>query len=854
MANPFPKLSPRSIRIIYTVLTLIVLSICLLNFSVQMFVRVTGNDQCRWIDKDTSMLLIKDIVSGGVAERAGIKDGDFLVKINGESFKTSREAQLRINKLAGSYATYSIVRNGIQMDAQVLILKYINLGYLGQFLFGLGFLLVGYVVVIVKPMGKIQRMFARFSIYSILFFGFSAYSMDAQVDPRWQLILLAIAFALTSIFAPPPLVRFFLFFPVKRKWQTSRVFTVFLYSVSVLLLVGMFVNGNMRGPQWVTNSLFFTRYAFFFSGFVIFIRSYFVFVPKEQRVQLRPVLIGVAIGLILFSYALAVQTFIPFAAFLNPMILLPMMLLVVVPMFFGYAIFRHRLMDVDVVIRRSLIYGTVTASLAAIYLVSVYGIGSLVNYFFGAQDNQLFVVVSLIVVAFIFDPVKQRLQDGIDRVFFHERYDYQEALLEFTQELPRLMEREHILHSIISRLSSTMHIEKLSVFICGEKEGCNSFIQNLNQEDCAFDDGDHTLMALLQETRKPVDLHLLGDEYDLTDLKGEEKQKLQRSGIVLSVPMFLQDRLIGFINVGPKMSGKVYSQEDINLLATVAGQAAIAIENSRLHQSEIDQQRVIEELDLARKIQQGLFPKKSPEISGLDIAGVSMPALSVGGDYYDFIQLSPDKILAVVADVSGKGMSAALYMSKVQGMVQLASHIYKTPKEMLVNINRRIFDGMDRRSFITMILALFDLKKKEVRICRAGHNKALLDVHGKITALEGGGIGLGLERGPMFEDAIEEVRIPIKSDSLFLFYTDGITEAMNEEQLQLGESAVADILKAKRHLSAEGIQRAILAAVEKFRGSAEQHDDVTMVVVKSKSRRTPSKKQVHPPLLQHRGQ
>ena len=836
MTNPFSKLSQRSIRVIYTLLTLIVLSLCLLNFSVQMFERVTGNDQCRWVDQDTSKLLIKDIVSGGVTEKAGIKNGDLLLKINNENFITSQEAQLKINKLAGSYATYLLERDGTRFETRVLILKYINLGYLGQFLLGVGFLLVGYVVVMVKPLGKIQRMFARYSIFSMLFFGVSPILLDPQTNPSWRLVLLEITFIFTSFVALPPLVRFFLFFPVKRKWQSSHVFTVLLYSASFLLVVGIIMNGIIiHGPQWLTIAFIITRYAFFLTGFIIFIQSYFAFVPREHRLQLRPVLMGVAIGLIIFTYAFAVQTFIPFAAFLNPWILLPMMLLFVVPVFFGYAIFRHRLMDVDVVVRRSLIYGTVTASLAAIYLVTVYGIGTLVNYFFGAQDNHMLVVVSLIVVAFVFDPVKQRFQNGIDRIFFHERYDYQQALLEFTQELPRLMEMEHILNSIVSRLSSTMHIDRLSVFICGEKEGCNTVVHNLNQADCVFHDGDHTLMALLRETRKPADLHLLDDEYDVTDLKDEEKKNLLRSGIVLAVPMFLQDRLVGFINVGPKMSGKVYSQEDINLLATVAGQAAIAIENSRLHKSEIDQQRVKEELDLARKIQQGLFPKTNPQVSGLDIAGVSMPALSVGGDYYDFIQLNPKKILAVVADVSGKGMSAALYMSKVQGMVQLAAHIYRTPKEMLTNINRRIFDGMDRKSFITMILALFDLKKKEVRICRAGHNKALFGVDGKIRFLEGGGIGLGLERGPVFEDAIEEVRIPIKPDSLFLFYTDGITEAMNEEKQQLGEQAIVDLLKTKRRLSAERIQQAILMEVEKFRGSAEQHDDVTMVVVKSKN-------------------
>jgi sigma-B regulation protein RsbU (phosphoserine phosphatase) len=308
---------------------------------------------------------------------------------------------------------------------------------------------------------------------------------------------------------------------------------------------------------------------------------------------------------------------------------------------------------------------------------------------------------------------------------------------------------------------------------------------------------------------------------------------LLRAGVALAVPMFLQERLAGFINVGPKMSGKVYSQEDITLLSTVAGQAAIAIENARLHKSEIEQQRIKEELDLARKIQQGLFPKANPEIPGLDIAGISVPALSVGGDYYDFIQLGSRKILAVVADVSGKGMSAALYMSKIQGMVQLAAHMYATPKEMLTNINRRIFEGIDRKSFITMILALFDLKKKQVRICRAGHNKALVGADGAFRFLEGGGIGLGLERGPVFENAIEEVRLPIKSNSVFLFYTDGITEAMNEKKHQLGEQAIVNLLKTKRRHSSWQIEQAILTAVEEFRGPAEQHDDVTMVVVKS---------------------
>jgi sigma-B regulation protein RsbU (phosphoserine phosphatase) len=807
--------------------------ICSVNFWIGMYEHPTGNDQCRWVGEGYSRILISDVVPGGVTDKAGVKDGDYLLRINGKEFKTDLDAQRIINKEVGSTVTYLIERDGRQFETSVYILKLINLAFTALFLYGLGFLFVGFVVVLVKPQGKIQRMFARYSILSMLFFGLTSMSFDPAADPQWLIRTVGLSFLLASFLAPPIFVRFFLFFPIKRRGHASKLLAGALYAMSLALTLMIVLLPAEAKQQALRSVALFGRFAFYLAGFVLFIQSYFFLTPKVRRIQLRPVLIGVVIGIVVFAYVLAIQRKDPLLPFLHPTLLLPVMLLVVVPVFFGYAIFRYRLMDVDLVIRRSLTYGTVTASLAAIYLLMVYGVGSLLSYFFGQHESQVLNVVSLAVIAIVFDPIKQRFQNGVDRLFYRERYDYQRALLEFTQELPRLMEMEHILNSIINRLSSTMHIERIAVVICGEKEGCSSVVKNIDEKDCSFVDGKHSLMALLRKMRGPVDLHLLGDEYDTTEINEPEKQMLLRAGVALAVPMFLQERLVGFINVGPKMSGKVYSQEDITLLSTVAGQAAIAIENARLHKAEIEQQLIKEELDLARKIQQGLFPKANPEMPGLDIAGVSVPALSVGGDYYDFIELGPKKILAVVADVSGKGMSAALYMSKIQGMVQLAAHMYVTPKEMLTNINRRIFEGIDRKSFITMILALFDVKKKEVRICRAGHNKALVGVDGTFRFLKGGGIGLGLERGPVFENAIEEVRLPISPNGLFLFYTDGITEAMNEKRHELGEQAIVNVLKSKRRHSSWEIEQSILTAVEEFRGSAEQHDDVTMVVVKA---------------------
>jgi sigma-B regulation protein RsbU (phosphoserine phosphatase) len=190
--------------------------------------------------------------------------------------------------------------------------------------------------------------------------------------------------------------------------------------------------------------------------------------------------------------------------------------------------------------------------------------------------------------------------------------------------------------------------------------------------------------------------------------------------------------------------------------------------------------------------------------------------------------------LVVIADVAGKGIPAALYMSKVQGMVQFAAHMYNSPKDMLINVNRRIYDGIERNSFVTMILASFDMEKKEVRICRAGHNKALVKINGEFKYIDASGIGVGLEKGPIFENSLEEIRLPIHTNSLFVFYTDGLTEAMNEKRDEFGEEAVRNIVKDNHNLTGESLQSLLLKNAEEFRGTAEQHDDITLTIIKSK--------------------
>ncbi|HWP82992.1 MAG TPA: SpoIIE family protein phosphatase [Bacteroidota bacterium] len=829
--------SPRFIRGFFTLVALIVILLTGMNFLDVMIYKATSNDQCGWLERRDGKpgALIVDVVPGGVTDRAGVRNGDILLAINGKTFTHPFQAMNIINPLPpGTFVTYLIERDGEQFEAQVEILKVINVQYVAFFLLGMTFLFVGYVVVMTRPQGRVQRSFGIFTLFCMLSFGLMSVSINPNQDPWWKFYPLALSIGFSRAVAPAVFVLFFLTFPFRHRIAEKRWFVWTLIGLGLLVTGTLFFGLGSSLPQPVVQVMAMVPLLSFVTGLFIFIHSYFKHVEKEKREQLRPILISIVIGISVFAYIVVLNAADPFVLFTKPFLLTPTVLIALVPAAFGYSIFRYRLMDIDLLLKRSLIYGAVTASIAAIYIVTVYGIGSLIAYFLGTEENRTLNIVALVIIAFAVDPLKRRFQEWVDRIFYQERYNYHAALREFSQELPRLMNLEQILHSLVNTISSVMHLEKVAVTLCDVQEGCYTISKGLDQRCCQFEEASNGLLALLRNSRAPQYVGLLATDSESIRIHEDDKQKILEAGIVLVVPMVLKDRLIGLIAVGPKRSEKVYSQEDIDLLSTVGSQAAVAIENARLHRSEIERQKIEEELALARRIQQGLLPDASPVIEGLDITGVSIPALTVGGDYFDFIQLGPKKVLVVVADVSGKGMSAALYMSKVQGMIQLAAHMYDSPQEILVHVNRRIYDGIERKSFITMILAMFDLEKREVKICRAGHNKALIASNGSLEYLQAEGIGLGLERGPVFESRLQEVRRSLNEGDLFVFYTDGLTEAMNPLHEQFGEEAVRHVVASRRSLNAQQLQHSIITAVEEFRGPAEPHDDLTLVVAKAR--------------------
>lgn len=249
-----------------------------------------------------------------------------------------------------------------------------------------------------------------------------------------------------------------------------------------------------------------------------------------------------------------------------------------------------------------------------------------------------------------------------------------------------------------------------------------------------------------------------------------------------------------------------------------------------------ERERLLKELEIARSVQMRFLPQKVPEFPSLEIVSLCQPAMEVGGDYYDFVQISERYMSVLIGDVSGKGVSAAFYMTMVKGIIKTLSKITVKPAELLAEANEIFYENAPRDVFITIIYGIFDLKEKTLTIASAGHNPLIVWKRktNEIERMNPRGIALGLEKGRRYREIIEEKTIPFEADDIFVFYTDGVSEAMNTKHDIFGEERLCEAIIQNTHLPPRIIQKKIVEAVSEFSGKEPQHDDFTMVVVKIK--------------------
>ncbi|NQT26610.1 SpoIIE family protein phosphatase [candidate division KSB1 bacterium] len=309
------------------------------------------------------------------------------------------------------------------------------------------------------------------------------------------------------------------------------------------------------------------------------------------------------------------------------------------------------------------------------------------------------------------------------------------------------------------------------------------------------------------------------------------KTRFKLTDSAVLVPMMMQDACLGLFILQRKED---ITENEKYFLRTLIQQGMMAIENALLLEEQAEKERLKRELEIARTMQQSLLPIQMPQIKNVDLHGCCLPAAEIGGDYFDFFELENGKLGIVIADVTGKGASAAFYMAVVKGLMLSLSRSQHSPAQLLSELNRRLWNQMDRKIFITMIYCILDPEKRRFIFSRAGHNGLMVKTADKedVYCLSPRGIGLGLESGPIFDDTIEEEEIQLNKGDRILLFTDGAFETRNCDADEFGESRLMEIFTVSEGMNAAGYNSRILESISAFSEQSEPHDDITLITLK----------------------
>jgi sigma-B regulation protein RsbU (phosphoserine phosphatase) len=302
---------------------------------------------------------------------------------------------------------------------------------------------------------------------------------------------------------------------------------------------------------------------------------------------------------------------------------------------------------------------------------------------------------------------------------------------------------------------------------------------------------------------------------------------------LLSVPMMVKSEIIGVLTVYNKRkqpgANGGFTEEDQRLLAIIAAQSAQVVENARLHEAELTLHRMNEELKLASRIQEDLLPKESPTIPGYDVAGISVPAQAVGGDYFDFIPMEGGRYAVCLGDVSGKGLPASLLMANLQATLRGQSLLAPSACECINRANRLLYQSTSSEKFVTLFYGILDPTAHQLSFTNAGHENPFLLSGGKsLQRLTEGGIVLSI----MEEFPYRQSTVTLAEGDLLVIFSDGISEAANRDHHLFGEDRIAEVILHHPGAGAREMVMAILEAARAHAAGAPQADDMTIVVLR----------------------
>ena len=429
-----------------------------------------------------------------------------------------------------------------------------------------------------------------------------------------------------------------------------------------------------------------------------------------------------------------------------------------------------------------------------------------------------------------------------------ERMLEESPMLDFSHAVRTARSVDGLYQSLIGMVNNTFPSKAVSLFVRDDETGNYSCRISTALPPFAHGNGvtptlssDAFVVRRLRGLDSPMQLdagELKSWQFALSDAPPEvynkrmrERDTLEKTNSSLLVQLKTKSDLVGVLSLGESTIGR-YSHKDQEVLKGVAGQLALVIENAKLAERMVEHQRLQAELALAAEVQRSLLPVGAPSLNGYELCGVCSPAQQVGGDYYDFVTLDEHRTGIAIADVAGKGISAALLMSVVQASLrgQLMGAGKNELAELVKMLNRLICGSVSSARYVTFFYAQLDGSDGKLRFINAGHNAPLIYERDKddFRGLHDGGPVLGLFQDVSFNEGIAT----LQSGDVLVAYTDGVTEAENAAQEEFGEERLREAIAVSANGSAKDILNHLTVEVAAWSKGVRQHDDITLIVLK----------------------
>jgi sigma-B regulation protein RsbU (phosphoserine phosphatase) len=712
-------------------------------------------------------------------------------------------------------------------------------------------LLVGFYIAFARPLDPLawitMAMLASFGQLAV-----QGQIISWSIWPPWRELVIVYHCFLNNTW-PLWMVLFAFYFPRPFPFLRGRRWIVSLAAVLPAGFAALDIYGTLMQGRHIAD----LRWLYLFDEaidrpqtiiFIGYVWAFFVcLMVKRARIKdadairrLRVMITGCGISLTpLIPYALSRVGLLPMLP--RWLGVLALLMLLLFPLTIAYVIVVQRAMDVRMVVRSGLQHAMATASVRFLRIVLVVAIGSL-TYRLIQQSEHRAVGIAIFATGagavIVLSRLARRIGESLDRRFFREAYNAERILMELISSVAGIRDIKRLMETVANRIASSLHVERVAFLL--EQGGLFQPAYALGYNGAAPKvqlSGQTSTVQTLRRVNGPSKVYFDDPQSWVHGTSEVEQAVLQRLETQVLLPVSLGTKILGIISLGSKRSELPYSKADLQLLSAVAAQTGLALENAHLTESirkEVAQrERLNRELEIARDVQQRLFPQKLPHVNGLDFAGYCRPAQGVGGDYYDFIHLANGSLGIAVGDVSGKGIAAALMMASLQASLRGQTiKPCETLSEMIHHINGLVYEASAASRYATFFYAQYDPVTRKLKYVNAGHNPPMLRRKKgegfEFLRLEEGGTVIGMFPASPYKEA----EIELHAGDVLVAFTDGISEAMNHSEEEFDEERLIEAIRHCPDRSAANISSHILEKVDAFTAGADQHDDMTIVVVR----------------------